>query len=157
MTRRCRWLTRIQVVETLAPDRPDQAFAEAIRFRCPDRSPDCANAETLRRFIQLRGEDRITIMDDETIRMRIGKDLPELLERPLGGRVIDDIGMKNPARADLHRDEGVQHSERSYRNEEIAGHDGLRMVTNKGVPTLSGILGRSARIQILPHRPRRNP
>ena len=70
------FVSRDEVVEALSPNGSDQTLAEAVRLRRADRSSDHANAKTFQRFVQPRRGDRIAIMENTSIRVRIGEELP---------------------------------------------------------------------------------
>ena len=59
-----------------------------------------ANAETLQRRIDYDGEDRVAVMDHESIRMVVGKELAELLSLP--SRAIRTPSPSSEPRASEH-------------------------------------------------------
>src|ERR1700677_705965 len=60
---------RDQIIQTLAPDRADQAFAECVRFRSPNWCFQDSNAEAFKLFVQRRREDGIPVVNHKTIGM----------------------------------------------------------------------------------------
>ncbi len=52
-------------IQALAPDRPDQPFAERIRLRAARRCFDDFEAHARYRSIELGGEDRVAVMQDK--------------------------------------------------------------------------------------------
>jgi hypothetical protein len=68
-------------------------------------------------------------VDEQTVGVIEGQKLAELLGGPFRGRMFSHVAMQNSARADLHRHEDIENPEiRGYRNEEIAGDDGLGVI-----------------------------
>lgn len=143
-------------IEAFVPDGSDQPFAIRIRFGCADRRFQDPDAETLQLGIKGR-ENRIAVVDDESVWMIERQKLAELLNRPFGSGVAGHVRVENAARTDFHGDKDIQDAERCcYRHEKIAGDGHLRMVTNEGCPTLAGVPVRLAVLQILADGSRRN-
>ena len=108
-------------VKALAPDGADQSFAISIRFGCADRRFQDPDAETLHLGITGR-ENRIAVVEDESVRMIKRQKLAELLNRPFGSGMAGHVHIENASRTDFHSDEDIQDAERcSYRHEKIAG------------------------------------
>ena len=149
---------RDHIVQAFAPDGSNQPFAESVRLGCSDWRPQHINAEIFERNIDRPREDRVTVMDHKSKRMRFDKNFGELLSGPLGDRMFREIAMQDPARADLHRDEDVKYSEsRGDAHEEIAGDDRLGVVPNERGPTLiPSSTSRPFWLEILRHGSRRN-
>ena len=102
-------------------------------------------------------ENRIAVVDDESVWMIERQKLADLLNRPLGSGMAGPVRMENAARTDFHGDEGIEDAERcSYRHEKVAGDDHLRMVANEGCPTLARASAWIATLQILADGSRRN-
>ena len=143
-------------VEALAPDGSDQPFAIRIRFGRADRRFQNPDAEALQLGITGR-ENRIAVVEDESVWMIERQKLAELLNRPLGSGMAGHVHIENAPRTDFHGNEDIQDAERcSYRHEKIAGYDPLRVVTDEGCPTLVGASAWIAALQILADRSRRN-
>lgn len=76
-------------------------------------------------------------MDEPTIVVIAGDGLSKLLESPLSGRMIGDIDMEDAAAADLQSNEHVDRLEASCDNrKEVAGHESLGVIPDKGHPSL---------------------
>ena len=61
----------------------------------------------------------------------------KLLHSPFGGWVRGEIAVPDAPRPDFHEKENIQGSEPSgHHDQEIAGHDGLRVVADKRRPVL---------------------
>jgi hypothetical protein len=56
-------------VQTLAPEGPDQPFAERICLRAAHRCFDDFKAHVRYRSIELGGEDRVAVMQDKPVRV----------------------------------------------------------------------------------------
>jgi hypothetical protein len=97
-------------------------------------------------------------MNDEAVAFIARNTLSKLLQRPIGGRVVRDIEMKESACSDFHDEENVDQLKcRRYHNEEITGNDGIGVIAHKRHPTLlrvGGPLGRFG--HVTPNRPRGN-
>ena len=146
-----------QEVEALAPDGSDEPFAIRVRFGRPDGRFQDAHPEPLQFGVEVAREDRIAVVDDESIAMIVRQKLAELLDRPLGSRVLGDVAVQNPPRADFHRNEYVQDAERrSHGHEKVASDDGLCMIPYKGCPTLAGASAWITQLQILAAGSRRD-
>src|SRR5215469_15060128 len=88
-------------------------------------------------LVDIRREDVVAIVDDETIRTIARQGFPELLQRPFRRRMGRDVVVENLAGSDLHDDEDVEGAEGGGdHHEEVAGYDDLCMVSNKGQPAL---------------------
>ena len=144
-------------IQTFAPDGSDDALAESIRGGRSDRSPQRPDAAFLERGIDSGGEDRVAVMDHESIGMVVCEEFTELLNRPFRSRMVGHVDMQNPPRSNLHRDEDVDHPEsRSDGNKEIASNNGLRMVVNECRPALIASLTTAMTgAQVFPHSSRR--
>ena len=90
---------RNQVIQTLAPDRSDEPFTIRIGFRRANWRSDRTHPKLLQRCIKRRRKNRIAIVNNDSIRMRLGEDFVELLSRPFGSRMRRDIEVQNPPRA----------------------------------------------------------
>jgi hypothetical protein len=128
---------RNQIIQAFAPDRPDEPFAIRVRLGSEDRRSDRSHAKVLQGSIERRREDRIAIVNDEPVWMRIGENLPALLRGPFGGGMMGHIEVQNPPRADLHRDEDAEDLKLyGDRHQKIAGDDRLGLILDEGRPTL---------------------
>ena len=86
-----------QEIQAFSPYRADQAFTESVGLRCSKRCLQNTNAKTLQCRVQVRGEDSIAVMDDEAVGMIEHQKFPELLGRPLGGGMLSNIAVQDPA------------------------------------------------------------
>ena len=69
----------------VAPDGPDDAFTENVGGGCSDRCFEGAGSEISQSEIDRSGENGITVMDHDSIRMVVCKKFAELLNGPFGG------------------------------------------------------------------------
>ena len=153
------FVERNEVVETLAPDGSDEPLAPRVGRWRPDGSLQYPDAAVPNRLIDVLCEDGVSVMDQKPVRVIERKEFAKLLDAPFRRRMDRDVRVQNAARADLHRNEHVKKSERSrHRNQEVAGHDALRVIADERIPSLSGVAAaRTACAQVLSDRPRRNP
>ena len=84
-------------IQTFSPNRPNQTFTECVRLGRSNRSLQKTDSEAFQCRVQARGEDTIAIVDDEAVGMIEGQELTELLGGPLGGEVLSDVAVQDPA------------------------------------------------------------
>src|SRR5262249_61313309 len=81
-----------QEVETFATKAAAESFAHRVRLRGPQRRPQNPYTQIGKTLVDIRREDVVAIVDDETIRMIARQGFPELLQRPfrrgMGGDVV---------------------------------------------------------------------
>src|SRR3984893_18168053 len=125
-------------IQTLASYSSDHPFAICICLRCAHRRAQYSQSEAgLEFFVQLRREDRITVMNQELVRTVIRKGFPKLLQRPVCRRMSGHVVMENAAAANLHHEEDKQHLESDRDcNQEITGHDPSGVILDEGPPVL---------------------
>jgi hypothetical protein len=78
-------IDRNDEIQAFAPDGPNDSLAESIGGRCSDRSSESANTEIPQRRIDSGGENRVAVMDHESMRIVECQKLAELLNRPFRG------------------------------------------------------------------------
>jgi hypothetical protein len=100
-----------EMVEALATCSSDQSFAEGIRLWNADRCLQHPNIHGPQRVVNSQREDGIAIMHHESVRVVARKEASELLLRPLGGRVLREIPVEDPSRANLQHQEDVDEPE----------------------------------------------
>ena len=87
--------------------------------------------------VQLPWEDRIAVVDRELIRMIARDRFPELLQRPVCGRMRGHVVVENTAAANFHYDENHQHPEPDRNcNQKVAGDNSLGMIADERSPVL---------------------
>lgn len=143
-----------QEIQTLPPYSAHQPFTPGIRLRRPHRSSPNPHTQGCQFLIQLSGEDAVTVMDYEAIRVVARERFPELLQGPLGRGMIRYPKVEDLAAAKFHHDEYIKDAEPGREHhQEITGNDHLGVITDEGQPPLGRILsGTTASTQILPHR-----
>src|SRR5262249_711857 len=127
-----------EMIETLAPDRSDQPFSEAIlprRRRCDGLVPDTHGTQTA-------GDDgavdAITIANNVVRGLVPRESLGELARDPFGGRIGGHVDPDEVSPAQSDDDEGVEQVEAKCRdNEQIHGGDVRRVVAQEGAPSLT--------------------
>jgi len=140
---------RDQIVEALAAYRADQALAERVCARRPDRRFQRPDAHRLDRIVDVPREDGVAIVDEPAIAVVTGDGLSELLESPLRCGMLRDVEMQQTPAAELHDDEHVQDLEAGgHDREEVAGNNGLSMVADKGGPALIGLSVSGRRVEL---------
>ena len=106
------FIHRDHVIQTLAANRPNYSFAMCVRHWTSNRSFQYVQTKPTQRFVDLRRENRVTIVDYIAMTGLAVHELAKLLSRPLCGRMICNIDMQNTTRTDLDRDKHVHHLER---------------------------------------------
>jgi len=77
--------------DTRAPNRADQALAQSVRLWATGRRFQHPQTESRNGPVQPFGEDRIAIVQEETESVIGSERLSQLLQRPIGRRVLRDI------------------------------------------------------------------
>jgi len=73
----------------------------------------------------------------EPVRMIGREELTEMLDSPLRGRVLRNVGVKDAPGADFDGDEDVEQAERGgHGNEEVAGYDTPSLIPHKGLTSV---------------------
>src|SRR5262249_19238692 len=125
-------------LQAFATKRSNEALAKGIGLGSLGRRLQDSNPEAAEREIHIGRKDRVTIMDDESVRMIEGEKLTKLLSSPFGGRMVGDIEVQNSPGIDLYGDRHVQDLEvESHHRKEITGHDGLDVITHESCPSLA--------------------
>ena len=80
--------------------------------------------KSLELLVHLCREDRVTVMDQETVGMIAGDRFAKLLQGPGCRWMRGDVAMHDAPCPDLHQEEHIESSEPSgYHDQEIAGDD----------------------------------
>src|SRR6266550_4139204 len=83
-------------------------------------------------YPQAVGRDIGCGMEDEPVGRLRSHDRAKLLDRPLGSRMLGDIPVEDPTRADLEGDEHIEDAEAGgHHREEVTGYDRVRMIPHK--------------------------
>jgi hypothetical protein len=98
---------RNQIIQTFPPQRAEEPLAGRIRLRTPHRGFEYPQPQVAYALIQLLREDRIAVMNQETVVMVSRHRVTQLLQRPLGRGMRRHIAMQDPARGVLHQYEDV--------------------------------------------------
>src|SRR5262245_22351942 len=130
----CQWDHKVQ---TLASQRPDEAFTDRIRYRCPHRCPENFQTQMTDTLIESVRENAITVMDEEAVAMIRWDRFAQLLQSPLCRGMRRDVDMEQSAAGVFNDYKDVEHTEGCGDGDtEVAGHDRLRVVAHKRRPTL---------------------
>src|SRR5262249_50501370 len=127
-----------EMIETLAPDRSDQPFSEAIlprRGRCDGLVPDTHGTQTA---CDDGAVDAIPIANNVVRGLLPRESLGELARDPFGGRIGSHVDPDEVSPVQPDDDEGVEQVEANARdNEQIHGSDVRRVVAQEGAPSLT--------------------
>jgi hypothetical protein len=135
-------------IEALAPDSADQPFAIGIRPRCVRRRAQHLEGHRTECLFDGGPKDAVASVHDKSIGRVQGETIPELLNRPLGRRVLADIPVEDSPRGDVEHDEDVQVLKgRGHYDEEVAREDRAAMVVEERGPRLrrTATVGRECR------------
>jgi hypothetical protein len=145
-------------IQAFAADRADQAFAEGIRLWHANRRLEYRQTHRLKASIDTLREDRVAIVDHESVRPIARDDHPKLLRRPIRRRVRRHVPVQNASGADVQDDKHLDHAERGrHCDKEITGEHRSGVVPHEGTPRLCSLFrARWSRRHIPPDRPRRN-
>ena len=127
------------VVQTLTPDRSDQAFHKAIlpgRGWCNRLVPDAHGARSAPADAAI---DPVAIADEVARSLIPGKCLRYLACNPFGRWICCDVDPDEVSAVEPDDDEGIEQIETdSWNNEQVHGGDVRRVVTQEGPPSLAG-------------------
>ena len=97
------------VIEAVAAERPDHAFREGVRLRCPRRSGEQAGAKPPNSCAERRVVDGVAVVDEEARDMiGVGGSLDHPLRSPGSVRVLGHGDVNQAATAQGEHDEHVQ-------------------------------------------------
>jgi len=82
---------RNQIVQAFTPDSSDCSFAKTVRLWRLDRRSQNLQSKASDRLIQMLRKLCISIADQEAVAVIIRNRFPELLQRPVAGRMPRDI------------------------------------------------------------------
>ena len=124
-------------IQTLPPYASHQTFAMGVRFWCSHGCVQHPQSKSLELLVHLSREDRVTVTDQETVRMITWDCFAKLLQGPGCRWMRGDVAMHDAPCPDLHQEEHIESSEPSgYHDQEIAGDDGLGVIADKRPPVL---------------------
>ena len=122
-----------QEVETFATEAAAQSLAYRVRLWGSHWRSKNPYAQIPKTLVDILGEDPVSIVDNESVRMIARQCLPELLEHPFRCGMGSDVLVENLAGSDLHHDQDVEGAEcGGDHHEEVAGHNDLGMVADEG-------------------------
>src|ERR1700676_4546357 len=128
----------MSVVHTLAPDRSDQPFGNAIlpgRGWCGRLVPDAHGAQSARDDAAI---DPVAIADEVVRSLIPGKCLRYLTCNPFGRGICCDVDPDEISAVEPDDDEGIEQVETdSLNDEKVHGGNGWRVVMQEGSPSLA--------------------
>src|SRR4029453_8818782 len=128
---------RHEKVQTLASQRPKEAFTDRIGLRSPGRRFQHAQAQVAYAPVQGLEEDAVAVMDEEAEAMIRRYRFAQLLQGPLCRGMRCDIDMEQAAAGVFNDHKDVEETKSCCDSDtKVAGHDRLRMVAHKRCPTL---------------------
>ncbi len=96
------FVERNQEIEAFSLYRSHGPFTISVRLWSANRRFQNSHAKSFQRFIDGGGENRIAVMDQETVRMVKRQKLAKLLDGPLRSGMRGHIRVQNAPGADLH-------------------------------------------------------
>src|SRR2546425_2125431 len=147
-------------VETLSTHRADQPLAMSVRLRHPHRRLQNGQTGTRQHPVDPLREDAVTIVNQKSVLWVAWRRHSQLLEGPLGGRLVSEIPVDDPSGLHLQDYEDVQQLEsQGDRHEEVTSEHGSRVVLDKCAPALrsGSAAGAVTSRHVASHRPRRDP
>lgn len=129
-------IDRDEMIEALSPNRTNDSFAVGVRGGASERCSKCSHAHESGGPIQISVEHRTAVVDQELVLLLPREGVAELLNGPLGARMIRHIAVQDSPRTDFHDDVHVQYTKSSGDDiEEVAGDNILGVVADECVPT----------------------
>src|SRR5882762_5201963 len=108
-----------------------------VRLWCSRGCVQHPQSKSLELLVHLCREDRVTVMDQETVGMIAGNRFAKLLQRPGCRWMRGDVAMHDAPCPDLHQEEHIESSEPGgHHDQEIARDDGLGVIADKRPPVL---------------------
>jgi hypothetical protein len=93
------------VVETLAANATEEALADGVRFRCPDRGANHPGAHASGDSLEELAELRVTVAKQEARPLAVRRSVAQLLRDPcVAGRACD-AGLDHPSGSVLDEEE----------------------------------------------------
>ena len=141
------------MVEEFSPGSQDSAFGVGILPGRPVRCPAWAGADRLDELNHRDAEDGVPVEDEDPRRGVEREGLAQLLDHPLGGRVVGCGELQDVSPSVVDDKEAVKLSEPHGGNgEEVHGRSGVHVVAQECEPTLSGSGSRWAARHVSRHR-----
>jgi hypothetical protein len=125
------------VVETLAPDRPNDAFDVRILPRRAWCGADGRQADRVDRPTECGIEGRVAVVDEEARLGVVGAGLAQLLAGPCGRGMPGHVNMQDPAPVVSEDDEDEEDAAGERRHREEVDRDGrAEVILEEGAPAL---------------------
>ena len=124
-------------VQALAPHRPDDAFTDRIGHGRPYRRCDDVQPHMPYTLVNVFGENRIPVVDQEAIRMIDRNGFSKLLHGPRSCGMGCDIDVQESAAPMLNDYKDIEDAEgQGDGYAEVTRHDAFGMITDKRGPAL---------------------
>ena len=88
---------RDQKVQAFPPERTQEPLAERIGLGTPHGGLEHPQPQVAHALVEFPGEDRIAVMDEETIAVVSWNRITQLLHRPVGRGMRGHVGMEDSA------------------------------------------------------------
>lgn len=125
------------VVQAFSSYRSNQPLAVGVGFWRLHRSAQNLQPKSLQVFINFRGEDRVTIMDEKAISMITGNSFAKLLQGPISRGMLRHIEVNDATRSDVDQQQYIENTKAGGDGDhEITGDDRLGMIVNETLPGL---------------------
>ena len=124
------------MIEALATDRSDEAFAIRILLGRPWRTHDFFDVHILDSTLEELTVDRVTIAKQEALSLIEWERFNDLLRGPLRGRMSGDVEVHDMSSIMTKHDEGEKWAKgRGGYSKEVNCNDVANMVVQKGSPS----------------------
>jgi hypothetical protein len=126
------------VVKGLAPQATDKSFADGIHVRGPDRRLDYPRTGAFGDAVECGAELLVAVSNQKSRSQVLPGRVPQLLRRPLLGRVPRGRDVHDLARALIHQEEEEQRPEEQVVGlHEVTAPDVVGVVLDEGCPPLA--------------------
>src|SRR2546426_4920093 len=127
------------VIQTLAPDRTDEALGERILPGAVRRSKDFVDPHALHSVPKLLAVDLVTVAQEIGRRGVVREGVHDLLGGPVGGEVLGHVEVDDaPAMVSEHDENEEDAQARGGNREEVDGDEVVDMVDEERSPGLRG-------------------
>jgi hypothetical protein len=126
-----------QKIQTIPAQASNQPFAIGIRLGGTERSLERSDSHISDCKIQLPGVNAVSIVNQKPVALFAVDGLPKLLQGPRCSGMGSNIEVDESSRGYLHDDKHIDDPKACrYGDKEIASQHGLRMIADKGYPSL---------------------
>jgi len=141
---------RDQKIKTFPAQRSDQPFAVRIRLGRTKGGFQDFYSHSFHTEIQLLRVNAVSIVNQKPVALRVTNGLPKLLQSPGWVGIGSSIEVDKSSGTYFHDDKHIENLKTGRHGyKEIASQHGLRVIANKGHPSLGWIRARPAAVGIL--------